>query len=113
MKLAIVIDVDGDIMYVPEGKVFPNFPSPKVFDNMADAEEERDKWNTGIIVDLDDHNRTVDPRKNKNMILNLANPQTRLIPAIRAFDDEERRRAKEREEMNRYDGTSTDKDSTR
>ena len=23
MRLAVVIDVDGDIMYVPEGKVFP------------------------------------------------------------------------------------------
>ena len=92
MKLAVVIDVDGDIMYVPEGKVFPNFPSPKVFDNIADAEEERDKWNTGIIVDLDDNNRTV--------------------PTIRSFDDEERRRAKEREEMNRDDGTSTGQDST-
>ena len=92
MKLAVVIDVDGDIMYVPEGKVFPNFPSPKVFNNIADAEEERDKWNTGIIVDLDDNNRTV--------------------PTIRSFDDEERRRAKEREEMNRDDGTSTSKDAT-
>ena len=91
MKLAVVIDVDGDIMYVPEGKVFPNFPSPKVFDNIADAEEERDKWNTGIIVDLDDNNRTV--------------------PTIRSFDDEERRRAKEREEMNRDDGTSTTEDT--
>ena len=109
MRLAIVIDVDGDIMYVPEGKVFPNFPSPKVFDNIADAEEERDKWNTGIIVDLDDNNRTVDPRK---MILNLANPQIRLTPVIRSFDDEERRRARVREEMNKDDGTSTTKDAT-
>ena len=92
MKLAVVIDVDGDIMYVPEGKVFPNFPAPKVFDNIADAEEERDKWYTGIIVDLDNNNKTV--------------------PTIRSFDDEERRRAKEREEMNRDDGTSTGQDTT-
>ena len=92
MKLAIVIDVDGDIMYVPEGKVFPNFPAPKVFDNIAGAEEERDKWNTGIIVDLDNNNKTV--------------------PTIRTFDDEERRRAMEREEMNRDDGTSTGQDAT-
>ena len=81
MKLAVVIDVDGDIMYVPEGKVFPNFPSPKVFDNIADAEEERDKWNTGVIVDLDDNNRTV--------------------PVIRAFNDDERARAKERARINK------------
>lgn len=92
MRLAVVIDVDGDIMYVPEGKVFPNFPEPKVFDSIADAEEERDKWNTGIIVDLDNNNKTV--------------------PVIRSFDEEERRRAKEREEMNSNDGTSTSKDST-
>ena len=92
MRLAVVIDVDGDIMYVPEGKVFPIFPEPKVFDNIADAEAERDKWNTGIIVDLDNNNKTV--------------------PVIRSFDDEERRRARVREEMNRDDGTSTSKDAT-
>ena len=80
MKLAVVIDVDGDIMYVPEGKVFPNFPEPKVFDNIADAEAERDKWNTGIIVDLDDNNKAV--------------------PVIRSFTDEERERAKERASIN-------------
>ena len=92
MRLAVVIDVDGDIMYVPEGRVFPNFPAPKVFDSIADAEEERDKWNTGIIVDLDDNNRTV--------------------PIVRSFDDEERARARVREEMNKDDGTSTSKDAT-
>ena len=81
MKLAVVIDVDGDIMYVPEGKVFPNYPAPKVFDSIADAEEERDKWNTGVIVDLDDNNRTV--------------------PVIRAFNDDERARAKERARINK------------
>ena len=93
MRLAVVIDVDGDIMYVPEGKVFPNFPKPKVFDSIADAEEERDKWNTGIIVDLDNNNKTV--------------------PVIRSFDEEERRRSKEREEINSNDGTSTGQDSTK
>ena len=80
MRLAVVIDVDGDIMYVPEGKVFPNFPEPKVFDNIEDAQVEREKWNTGIIVDLDDNNRTV--------------------PVIRSFDDDERQRAKERARVN-------------
>ena len=80
MRLAIVIDVDGDVMYVPEGKVFPNFPEPKVFDNIEDAQVEREKWNTGIIVDLDNNNKTV--------------------PIIRSFDDDERQRAKEREKAN-------------
>tara|TARA_R100001591_G_scaffold27628_1_gene38180 strand:- start:292 stop:570 length:279 start_codon:yes stop_codon:yes gene_type:complete len=91
MKLAIVIDVDGDMMYVPEGKVFPNFPKPKYFDSIEDAQVEVEKWNTGVIVDVDDNNRTV--------------------PIIRSFNDEERRRAKEREEMNRDDGTSTTEDA--
>ena len=51
MKLAIVIDVDGDIMYVPE-KTDGN-PTPKLFDNIEDAEEEREKWNTGVIIDYE------------------------------------------------------------
>jgi len=92
MRLAIVIDVDGDIMYVPEGAVFENYPKPKLFDNLKDAQEECDKWNTGVIVDYDNNNKTV--------------------PIVRSFDDEERRRAMEREEMNRDDGTSTSKDAT-
>ena len=92
MRLAIVIDVDGDIMYVPEGAVFENYPKPKLFDNLKDAQEECDKWNTGVIVDYDNNNKTV--------------------PIVRSFDDEERRRAMEREEMNKDDGTSTSKDAT-
>ena len=92
MRLAIVIDVDGDIMYVPEGAVFENYPKPKLFDNLKDAQEECDKWNTGVIVDFDNNNKTV--------------------PIIRSFDDEERRRSIEREEMNRDDGTSTSKNAT-
>jgi len=92
MRLAIVIDVDGDIMYVPEGAVFENYPKPRLFDNLKDAQEECNKWNTGVIVDFDNNNKTV--------------------PIVRSFDDKERRRAMEREEMNRDDGTSTSKDAT-
>ncbi len=91
MKLAVTIDVDGDIMYVPEGSVFPNFPKPKLFDNMEDAEEERAKWNTGVIVDYE---------------------TGRSVEQIRSFTDAERARARVREEMNKDDGTSTSKDST-
>jgi len=81
MRLAVVINVDGDIMYVPENTHgFVNFPKPKLFDTLKDAEEERSKWNTGIIVDFDNNNKTV--------------------PIIRSFDDDERNRAKEREEIN-------------
>ena len=93
MRLAVVIDLDGDIMYAPEdSRVFENYPKPKLFDNLKDAEEECAKWNTGVIVDYDDNDR--------------------VVPRIRAFDDEERRRAMVREEMNRDDGTSTGKDSS-
>ncbi len=92
MRLAIVIDVDGDIMYVPEGAVFENYPKPRLFDNLKDAQEECAKWNTGIIVDFDTN---------------------KTVPIVRGFDDEERRRAIEREEINKDDGTGTDKDSTR
>ena len=91
MRLAIEIDVDGDIMYVPEGAVFENYPKPKLFDNLKDAQEECAKWNTGIIVDFDTN---------------------KTVPIVRSFDDEERRRSMEREEMNRDDGTSTTKDAT-
>jgi len=92
MRLAIVIDLDGDIMYAPEdSRVFENYPKPKLFDNLKDAQEECAKWNTGIIVDFDTN---------------------KTVPIVRSFDDEERRRSMEREEMNRDDGTSTTKDAT-
>ena len=92
MKLAVTIDVDGDIMYVPEGSVFPNFPKPKLFDNMEDAEEECAKWNTGVIVNYE---------------------TGRCVGKIRSFTDAERARAEERARINSNDGTSTNKDSTR
>ena len=91
MKLAVTIDVDGDIMYVPEGSVFPNFPKPKLFDNMEDAEEERAKWNTGVIVSYE---------------------TGRCVGKIRSFTDAERARAEERARINSNDGISTSKDST-
>ena len=59
--------------------MFENYPKPKLFDNLKDAQEECAKWNTGIIVDF-----------NTN----------KTVPTIRSFDDEERRRAIEREEIN-------------
>ncbi len=91
MKLAVTIDVDGDIMYVPEGSVFPNFPKPKLFDNIEDAEEECAKWNTGVIVNYE---------------------TGECVGKIRSFTDAERRRAEERARINRYDGTSTNQDTT-
>ena len=89
MKLAIVIDVDGDIMYVPEGKVFPNFPEPKLFDNMEDAEAEREKWNTGVIIDYET-GKCVNKVRTYND-----------VQVIREFDGDERQRAKERAKINK------------
>ena len=86
MKLAVTIDVDGDIMYVPENTHgFLNFPKPKLFDNMEDAEEERAKWNTGVIVDYET-GKSVDKVSTYN--------------DIRPFSFDERQRAKERKEIN-------------
>jgi len=82
MRLAIVIDIDGDIMYVPEdSSVFENYPKPKLFDNMKDAEEECAKWNTGVIVDFNT-NKSVDKVSSYN--------------DIRPFSLDERNRATER-----------------
>ena len=86
MRLAIVIDVDGDIMYVPEDTDgFPNYPKPRLFDNFTDAQEECNKWNTGVIVDYDT-NRSVDKVSSYN--------------DIRPFSLDERNRAKERSDTN-------------
>ena len=86
MRLAIVIDVDGDIMYVPEDtKGFVNYPKPRLFDNLKDAKEECAKWNTGVIVDYNT-NRAVD--------------EVSSYSDIRPFDSDERNRAKERNDTN-------------
>jgi len=86
MRLAIVIDIDGDIMYVPEDtKGFVNYPKPRLFDNLKDAKEECAKWNTGVIVDYNT-NRAVD--------------EVNSYSDIRPFDSDERNRAKERNDTN-------------
>ena len=44
MKYAVLIDVDGDWMYVPENpKCFKNHPDPKLFLTIEEAEEEQGK----------------------------------------------------------------------
>ena len=41
-------------MYLPEDQwPFANYPKPRLFDNLKDAEAECAKWNTGVIVDFD------------------------------------------------------------
>ena len=86
MRLAIVIDVDGDIMYVPEdSSAFKNYPKPRLFDNLKDAQEECAKWNTGVIVDYNT-NRAID--------------EVNSYSDIRPFNSDERNRAKERKDTN-------------
>lgn len=51
-QYAVMIDVDGDWMYVPHNTMgFTNHPAPKIFHNKKDAEEEAARWNTGVVVD--------------------------------------------------------------
>jgi len=51
IQYAVMIDVDGDWMYVPENTFgFKNYPSPKIFNTKKAAEEEAARWNTGVVV---------------------------------------------------------------
>jgi len=51
-KYALMIDVDGDWMYVPENPTqFHNFPEPRLFDTLEDARAEQANWNTAVVVD--------------------------------------------------------------
>ena len=53
-KYALMIDVDGDWMYVPQHPTqFHNFPEPRLFDTIEAAKEEQAKWNTAIIIDYE------------------------------------------------------------
>jgi len=80
MKYAVLINVDGDMIYVPEDtKVSSN--NPKLFDTYEDAVAEQKNWNTGIIVEY------TDDRQYKN--------------SIREMTDDERLRAMHRSKMNK------------
>lgn len=51
-KYALMIDVDGDWMYVPENPTqFHNFPEPRLFDTLEEARAEQSNWNTAVVVD--------------------------------------------------------------
>jgi len=80
MRYAVLIDVDGDIMYVPEDtNGFRNYPEPKIFDSLEDAAEEMSNWNTGVVVEYKEDN---------------------VNTSIREMTDEERLRAMYRSRMN-------------
>ena len=75
-RYAVMIDVDGDWMYVPENTFgFTADSKVRVFTDKAKAEEEASRWNTGVVVDYDTKH-------------------------IQPFTQEERERAKERAEAN-------------
>jgi len=51
IQYAVMIDVDGDWMYVPHNTMgFTNHPAPKLFSTKKAAEEEAARWNTGVVV---------------------------------------------------------------
>jgi hypothetical protein len=52
MKYAVMIDVDGDLIYVPNSfPVKTIHDDPKLFDTIEDAEQECNNWNTGTVVE--------------------------------------------------------------
>lgn len=76
-RYAVMIDVDGDWMYVPENTSGFNAQSkPRLFRKKEWAEEEAAQWNTGVVVDYDTKH---------------------ILP----FTQEERERAAERAKANR------------
>lgn len=80
MRYAVLIDVDGDIMYVPEDtNGFRNYPEPKIFNSLEDAVKEMKNWNTGVVVEYKEDN---------------------VNTSIREMTDEERLRAMYRSKMN-------------
>lgn len=51
---AVMIDVDGDWMYVPENTLgFTVRSQPRLFRKKEWAEEEASRWNTGVVVDYE------------------------------------------------------------
>lgn len=53
-RYAVMIDVDGDWMYVPENTFgFTADSKVRLFTDKAKAEEEAAQWNTGVVVDYD------------------------------------------------------------
>jgi len=52
-RYAVMIDVDGDLMFVSNNNPFTSQDNdPKQFDTIEEAAEEADNWNTGMVVEL-------------------------------------------------------------
>lgn len=71
MKFAILLDIDGDIMYLPnQWPCETSHNDPKLFDTIEEAEAERKNWNTGMIVDyFNDAIRPMNPEERKASLL--------------------------------------------
>lgn len=53
-KYALMIDVDGDWMYVPQNPTqFHNHPEPRLFNTLEEARVEQANWNTAVVVDYE------------------------------------------------------------
>ena len=52
-RYAVMIDVDGDLMFVSNNNPFTSQDNdPKTFDTIEEAVDEADEWNTGMVVEL-------------------------------------------------------------
>jgi len=52
IKYAVMINVDGDLMYVSGNNPFTIHDEPLCFDTVEEAQEEADNWNTAMLVEL-------------------------------------------------------------
>ena len=75
-KFALVVDVDGDWVYIPEfwSRHHPQ-PTPLLFDTLEEALEEREEWRNAVVVDY---------------------PSMEIRP----MSEDERNRARERQDKN-------------
>jgi len=77
-KYALMIDVDGDWMYVPENPTqFHNFPEPRLFDTLEEARVEQANWNTAVVVDY--VTKQIKPMTDKERKASIEREQTNNV----------------------------------
>ena len=51
MKYMVMIEIDtGEYHYVTGNEQFNTGDNPKLFDTLCEAQQEANKWNTGVVV---------------------------------------------------------------
>jgi len=77
-KYALMIDVDGDWMYVPQNPTqFHNFPEPRLFDTLEEARTEQANWNTAVVVDYE--TKQIKPMTDKERKASLEREQANNV----------------------------------